>query len=101
MCRRPGSPTGLATRSSRRCPAVGAAMTAAELLECVVIDAAGHEIGEVHDLRFESRGAAAPAGYHVTHLMFSPGTLFRRLGYGYGETHGPWLVSHIMKWLAA
>ncbi|MDQ1706284.1 MAG: hypothetical protein QOF18_2650 [Frankiaceae bacterium] len=76
-------------------------MTVAELLACEVVDANGDVVGEVHDLRFERRGAGAAAGYHLHYLMFSSGSVFRRLGYGYGEMKGPWALMHALRWLAA
>ncbi|MFL6239080.1 MAG: hypothetical protein ACJ735_06270 [Actinomycetes bacterium] len=74
-------------------------MTIAELLECEVIDPSGQVIGEVHDVRFERRNTGVSGEYHLTYLMFSPGAVFRRLGYGYGMKR-PWLLYIVFRWLA-
>jgi hypothetical protein len=75
-------------------------MTAAELLECEVVDPAGRAIGEVHDLRYERRSTGPVGEYHLRYLMVSPGAAFRRLGYGHGMTR-PWLLYLIFRWLAS
>src|SRR3954453_4870604 len=96
----PGCVTGRKKRSWRHCPGRGAAMTAAELLECEVIDPSGRVVGEGHDLQFQRRSTGVSGEYPLHHLMFSTGAAFRRLGYGYGMNR-PWLLYMIFRWLAS
>jgi sporulation protein YlmC with PRC-barrel domain len=75
-------------------------MTLNELLACDVVDAAGDVVGQVHDVSFVRRDDGQLPVYEVRHLMFAPGTVGSRLGYGYGEMHGPWPVSAFLRRLA-
>lgn len=75
-------------------------MTAAELLECEVVDPSGRVVGEVHDLQFQRRSTGVAGEYHLRYLMFSTGAGFRRLGYGHGMNR-PWLLYAIFRWLAS
>jgi hypothetical protein len=75
-------------------------MTAAELLECEVVDPSGRVVGEVHDLTFERRSTGVAGEYHLRYLMFSTGAAFRRLGYGYGMKR-PLLLYGLFRWMAS
>lgn len=70
-------------------------MRAADLLGCVVHDAAGEVLGHVHDLRLEARPTPGSANtddvtYRVTGLECGSAAVFHRLGYGHGDMAGPW-----------
>ena len=75
-------------------------MTLNELLACDVVDASGEVVGQVHDVSFVRRDDGQLPVYEIRHLMFAPGTVGARLGYGFGEMHGPWPISAFLRRLA-
>jgi hypothetical protein len=75
-------------------------MTLNELLACDVVDASGEVVGQVHDVSFVRRDGEKMPVYEIRHLTFAPGTIGSRLGYGYGEMHGPWPISAFLRRLA-
>jgi hypothetical protein len=72
-------------------------MTVNELLACDVVDPTGQVVGHVHDVTFVLRDEGATPVYEIRYLMFLPGIVGVRLGYGYGEMHGPWPIATVMR----
>jgi hypothetical protein len=73
-------------------------MRTADLIGRTVYDAAGHKLGKVHDIRAGLDGAReVDAPYAVTHLLVAASTVAMRLGYGYGDMHGPWPLSSAIR----
>jgi hypothetical protein len=71
------------------------------LLGASVHDAAGDEVGIVHDARFVADGPPLPSGrpsYRLNALICGPTALGNRLGYD-GDVHGPWPLDRLFRFL--
>lgn len=76
-------------------------MRASELLGRPVVDPDGVEIGQIWDIRCgESRSAIrSTSSLSIASLVVGPNSFGRRLGYTYGDVHGPWLLTRLLGWL--
>jgi hypothetical protein len=73
-------------------------MRASELLGLQVYDRDGEHLGAVHDVKVSREPTAAGAGILALEgLVVGPGSIGVRLGYGHGETRGPWLLAQIFR----
>src|SRR3954447_5338417 len=75
-------------------------MTVNELLPCDVVDPSGQVVGHVHDVTLVRRDEGATPVYEIRYLLFLPGSIGVRLGYGDGEMHGPWPIANVMRRIA-
>ena len=73
-------------------------MRASELFGLHVFDRDGREIGTVHDVRLR-REPFGDAGerLRIDGFVVGPGAVGLRLGYGHGETKGPWIVKQVFR----
>ena len=75
-------------------------MRLSDLLRNDVMDADGHKIGHVNDVRLVQDGPYVEgfgAGLRVEGLVAGPGKLAERLGFHRGGTEGPWILSVIFR----
>ncbi|HET7305173.1 MAG TPA: hypothetical protein VFJ12_11575 [Segeticoccus sp.] len=79
-------------------------MRGADLIGTTVVDADGHTVGSVHDLRLAAgvtptADSGRPA-YGISGLVVGPVAVSQRLGYGRGQMSGPWPLTSLFRWLA-
>ena len=75
-------------------------MRLSDLLDYTVIDAGGHEIGGVSDLRIVQDGPVlrgVQAAFRVDALVVGKGGLAERLGYVRARVEGPWLLKVVFE----
>jgi sporulation protein YlmC with PRC-barrel domain len=71
-----------------------------DLLGQRVVDAAGAELGRVHDVRLVQDGPPVGpfgAGLRVTHLIVGPSAVASRLGYDRADVGAPWIVAAVAR----
>ena len=74
-------------------------MRASDLLGREVVDADGHPIGRVHDLRstLDRSAIGGARGIPISHLIVGPRWMGGRLGYSHGDVKGPWLLRSTLR----
>jgi hypothetical protein len=73
-------------------------MRLSELLRCSVVDASGHEVGGVNDVRLVQDGPYVEGfgdSLRVEGFVAGSGKMGERLGYHRGGVEGPWVLKVI------
>jgi len=76
-------------------------MRASDLLESMVIDAGGGEVGQVHDIRMVRDGPVQGIfgpGYRIQGLVVGPAAIGVRLGFDRSDTRGPAVLKRLFRW---
>jgi sporulation protein YlmC with PRC-barrel domain len=76
-------------------------MRLSDLLGRTVVDAGGHDLGHVRDVRLRARGpvdGAALAALDVEAVVVGGAGTAVRLGYVRGGVRGPWLLKALAGW---
>ena len=69
-----------------------------DLMDAVVVDAAGHRMGRVIDARFRLEGRSDPPKARLVGLIVSPRSASSYLGYERTGQTRPALVAHLLRW---
>lgn len=76
-------------------------MRLGELLDLPVVDVNGQGLGSVRDVRLVADGPVQPPGdhpaYRVHGLVVGSKRSMARLGYAYGDVHGPWVLAVLLR----
>ena len=73
-------------------------MRLGELLSKDVVTEDGEQLGKVHDVRLRlDDDGSQPQSVSIQGLIVGTGSLAARLGYTYGDVHGPRLVAAVMR----
>jgi hypothetical protein len=69
-----------------------------DLMDAVVVDAAGHRLGRVIDARFRLEGRADPPKARLVGLVVSPRSASSYLGYERTAESRPVIIDRLLRW---
>jgi hypothetical protein len=69
-----------------------------DLMDAVVVDAAGHRLGRVIDARFRLEGRADPPKARLIGLVVSPRSASSYLGYERTAESRPVIIDRLLRW---
>lgn len=69
-----------------------------DLMDAVVVDAAGHRVGRVIDARFRLDGRADPPKARLVGLVVSPRSASSFLGYERTADSRPAIIDRLLRW---
>jgi hypothetical protein len=69
-----------------------------DLMDAVVVDAAGHRLGRVIDARFRLEGRANPPKARLVGLVVSPRSASSYLGYERTAESRPVIIDRLLRW---